>query len=272
MTKHVFFVLLVLIGLSSCGKFHRAQKSDDIQEKYGYAIGYYEKKDYYKAGVLFEELIPIVKGQEMAEKCQFYYANTQYHQRNYMMSSYYYKKFVDTYPRSKYAEEAMFLYGKSQFLDSPQPSLDQTNTYGALDAIQLFLSAYPNSSYKEECNQMVDQMRRKLETKAYDQTKLYYKIGDYKASVVAFTTFKREYPESIHNEEFAYLKISAQQKYAHKSIEIRQKERYSKAIEFYEEFVDKYQSSVYQKDAEDVYDECVSKLNKLSQTYHHKNN
>ena len=106
------------------------------------------------------------------------------------------------------------MHGKSLFMDSPEPSLDQTNTYGALDGVQNFLNTYPDSQYKEECNQIVDQMRRKLEMKAYDNTKLYYKIGDYKAAIVGFNNFKNEYPASEYNEEFAFLKIESQHKYA----------------------------------------------------------
>ena len=80
MTKRVFYAFILLFFLGACSNFRKIQKSDDLQGKYNAAIKYYEKNDFYKAGVLFEELIPLLKGQEMAEKAQFYYANCQYKQ------------------------------------------------------------------------------------------------------------------------------------------------------------------------------------------------
>ncbi|MFB0946492.1 MAG: outer membrane protein assembly factor BamD, partial [Spirosomataceae bacterium] len=37
------------------GKLAKLQKNGTVQEKYAAAINYYESKDYYRAGVLFEE-------------------------------------------------------------------------------------------------------------------------------------------------------------------------------------------------------------------------
>ena len=54
--------MLCLVILASCNKFRKIQKSDDWELKYKAAINYYEKGDYYRASVLFEQLLPIIRG------------------------------------------------------------------------------------------------------------------------------------------------------------------------------------------------------------------
>ena len=79
--KRFLFLVLVSLGLLTfvgCGKFNRLQKSGDLDAKVKGAIEYYENKDYYKAGVLLEEILPLVRGRSDAEKATFYLANTHY--------------------------------------------------------------------------------------------------------------------------------------------------------------------------------------------------
>jgi outer membrane protein assembly factor BamD len=54
-----------------------------LQEKYAGAVNYYKKKDYYRAGILFEELIPLMRGQAESELTQFYYAYCQFYQGHF---------------------------------------------------------------------------------------------------------------------------------------------------------------------------------------------
>ena len=258
-----YITVFILLVFSSCSKFSRLQKKGSVQERYNGAIEYYENKDYFRAGVLLEDLIPLIKGTAEAEKTQFYYAYCQFHQKQYVLSSYYFKRFVETFPRSEYVEEAMFMNVKSLYLDSPIYSLDQTNTYTALDEIQVFFTKYPYTKYAEETNKIVDELRAKLEKKAYEQAKLYYKVSDYKAAVVAFDAFKRDFSESVHNEEFAYFKLDAQYQLSLVSVESKKLARFEDAVEFYHNMVDKYPNSKYLKQSELIYSDCVKHIEKL---------
>lgn len=262
----LFFLLS--FTLFSCSEFTKVQKSGDVNTKLNAAFKYYEKKDYYKATLLFDEVVPLVTGKLEGEKALFYYANTFYFQKQYVMAAYYFRDFYETYPRSQYAEESMFLHAKALFKDSPEHNLDQTNSYDALKAIQNFANKFPFSTYMEEANKMADLLNAKLEKKAYESARLYYRLSEfnsanYKAAVLSFENFLLKYPSSPYSEEVSFYKVDAQFNLARHSEQSRQRERYFEAIEFYHNFIDKYPNSKYKKQAEELYDSCIKKLEQI---------
>lgn len=255
--------------LGSCSPFSKLQKSGTDDEKYKGAVQYYQKKDWYRAGVLFEELIPVLKGSNESEMAQFYYAYTQFHQKQYLLSSTLFKKFYETFARSEYAQEAMYMYALSLYKDTPAFNLDQSNTLTATSALQDFINTYPDSKYRDECTTMILDLRKKLEQKAYEKAKLYYKtsgfnIASYKSSVIAINNFQREFPDSEYNEELAFLKVDAQYSLAQNSLENKQKERYQEAISYYQQFIDKYPTSKFLKQSEKMYETSVQEVDRLT--------
>ncbi|MDB5262219.1 MAG: outer membrane protein assembly factor BamD [Adhaeribacter sp.] len=258
------FVCLLL--LSSCSDYNKILKSDNVDKKYEAALKYYEKKDYYRAGVLLEEVRPLLAGRIEAEKAAFLYAYTQYNERLYGTSAELFRSFFDTYGRSPDAQEALFMHSKSLYNDSPEFNLDQTSTQTAIVSIQEFLNRFPESKYKEEANKMYDELASKLERKAFESARLYSQMRYYQAAVTAFTTFQREYPSSDFNEEAAYLKIVAQFNLAEESVPEKQRERYFDTIGFYQAFVDKYPKSKNLRSAEAIFDRSTKQLERLKAT------
>lgn len=245
----------------------KLQKKGTTDEKYKAANDYYKKGDYYKAGILFEEIIPLLKGDSLAENAQFYNAYAQYQQKQYSMSAYLFKSFYATYANSPMAEEAFYMYANSMYKDSPNFNLDQSSTLTAIEALQTFINSFPESKYAESCNQNLKELRHRLEEKAYEKAKLYYKtsgvtIANYKAAVVAIDNFQKDFPDSEYIEELSFLKVQSQYDLASVSFENKQKERYTDALKFYEDFIDKFPKSKYIKQAEKVYDGATKGLEK----------
>lgn len=269
MNKRIFQIFLfwsIALVFASCSDFQKILKSDNVDKKYEAALKYYDKKDYYKAGLLLEELIPLLKGRPESEKAQFLFANTNYLQRDYVLSAYYFKNFYETYPRSQYAEESMFLHTKSLYKDSPTFDLDQTNTYTALESIQEYINRYPTSKNVKEANEMYDDLNEKLEVKAFESAKLYHQLRHFQSAVVALGNFQRSFPSSEHNEEAAFLQIESQYNLARESVEGKQRERYFEVVALYQGFVDKYPKSKYLRNAESFYSNSQTQLEKLRST------
>lgn len=242
-------IVLILIAGSCKSKFEKLKASNDNAKKYQAAIAYYNKKDYNKALELFETLVQRYRGQAQAEDLYYYYAYTNYRLKDYTSASYHFKQFADTYPSSARAEECNFMSAYCYYLDSPIYSLDQENTHKAIDKLQLFINLYPKSERVAEASKLIQNLRDKLERKAYENAKLYLTIGDYQAAVIDFGNVLRDYPDTKYAEEMEYLTIKAQYEYAYHSSELKKEDRFNTAINFEKQFADKYPSSKYLKDA-----------------------
>ncbi len=259
-----FGVAICLLLVNSCSsKFRRIQKSEDWRIKYDAGLNYYSKKDYYHTALLFEEILPVVRGLPEGEKVEFYLAYCQYYERTYLLASNQFKTFYETYGRSTLSQEAYFMYAYALYVTAPASNLDQKNSIEAMDAMQNFLNQYPNSKFRDKSVEVITASQLKLETKGYENAKQYLKIKSYKASIIAFDNFKKTFPDSKHLEEFAYLKVVAEYKFAHQSFQKLQLERFSHVVALYQELVDNFPNSTYLKEAQSMYTDSLNQINKL---------
>lgn len=261
----ILLPLLMLMVASSCSEFRKIQRSNDWNKKYEAAMEYYEQEKYGRAAILLEEVLPLTRGTDQAEKAQYYYAYAHYHQRLYIEAAYYFKLFYDTYGRSPLAEEALFMHAFSLYEQSPRYNLDQTSSFEAIEALQNFINIFAYSDYKERATAILDQLQAKLALKAYEQAKLYYEIGRYKAALVALDTFANDFPDSNFNEELAYLKVKVGYDLARNSLPKVQRERYFDTVDFYQNFVDRYPDSNWGREAERYYVQAQQEIVKINQ-------
>ncbi len=257
--RSIYFLLVLIPAmlLFSCGRYQRILKSSNYDEKYDAAIDYYEKGEFNKALPLLEELTTAFRGTTRGERVHYYFAYTNFYLEDYELASYHFKNFARTYPASTHTEESMFMSAKCFYLNSPSSSLDQSNSYSAIGEFQLFVNLYPHSKYVAECNELIDKLRLKLQTKQFENAKLYYNIGDYNASIVAFNNVLKDFPDSRYREEIMYLIVKSWHNYAKNSIDTKKGERYSQLIESYLKFVDNYPNSRYLKEAEGYYSDAL---------------
>src|SRR5438045_900348 len=76
------------------GKFNRLLKHGDMEEKYAAAVKYFDKEDYSKAIILFEELMGVYKGTSKAEEISYYFAYCNYNLDDYIIAGYQFRNFV----------------------------------------------------------------------------------------------------------------------------------------------------------------------------------
>jgi outer membrane protein assembly factor BamD len=256
-------VAVIMLTVSSCSKFSKIQKSQDMEAKYKAAVEYYEDKRYYQALQLFEELVTVFRGTVKAEDTYYYYCMCYYLTADYVVAAYHFNNFSQTFPNSPKAEEALFLNAYCYYLDSPVSSLDQKNTQDAIRQFQLFINRYPKSSKVSESNNLIDELRAKLELKDFNNAKLYLKREQYKSAMIAFQNVIKSFPATSYKEECLYFVLVSSYEYASKSIPARQAERYKAAMENYIKLVDAFPNSRFLKDAEKVYENCKNRISKL---------
>ncbi len=248
MKNSLFSIFLVgaCLLLGACkSEFERIRASADPDLLYKKAFEYYEKGEYLKAQTLFELVINGLRGKVEAEKVYFQYAYTHYHLSKFILASYYFKTFANTFPNSQFREEADFMSAFANYQLSPSFRLDQTYTQKAIDGLQLFVNTYPNSERVNESNLLIDQMRRKLEHKSYEEGQLYFDLKEYQSAVQVFENMLKDYPETTNAEKIRYMISKAAYLLAENSIYEKKEERYRQALEYSSNFLQKYPKSKY---------------------------
>lgn len=233
--------------------------------KFTKAKEYFDKKQYVKSSQLFQELIPVTKGTDKSEEVYYYYTWSEYHLGDHLLSQYYFKNYTRQFPMGQHVEECYFMNALCYYLTSPNYKLDQTNTKNAIKEFQSFIDEFPESSRLDTCNSLIDKLRAKVERKEYEIVKQYFKLDDWKASIIASQNYIKEYPSSQYNEEMFYLLINSYYLLAQNSVPSKKEERLNGAIENYVKFMDWYPKSAYLSRAESIYNSCKRLKENLNQ-------
>ena len=222
--KKVAFLMVLVLSCFSCGEYSKVLKSTDYELKYSYAKKYFNNKKWTKAATLLEEVVPILRGTSSAEESLYLLAQCYYGQKDYQTASTYFQTYYRTYPKGEFAELARFYSGYGLYLNSPDPRLDQTQTYEALAQLQLYMEYYPQSEKAIQAQEIMFQLQEKLAYKELLNTQLYYNLGtymgnNYRSCIIAADNALKDYPYSKYREEFIFLKIRAKYELALVSVE-----------------------------------------------------
>ncbi len=265
-TIRLILPIFLVFALASCSSYKRVLKSTDVEFKFKKAEEYFKAKKYGLVIPLMEDLIPSLRGTAKSEWVYYYYAMSHYHLDDYISASVYLKNFVKTFPKSELAEECSFLGAVCTYLQSPKYSLDQTETKNAITDFQLFLNRYPESNKRDTVNTLMIKCSEKLEQKAFEISKLYFKTEKYKSAVVAFDNTLKDFPNTRYEEEILLMTLRANYELAMRSIEEKKRERLENTVKSYQRYIDKYSQSKNTKDAEAIYKTTLQELEKISKS------
>lgn len=261
--KTGIYILLIsaVISITGCSEFQRVMKSTDMEYKYAKGIEFYEREKYTYALDIFKELLDYYSGTLKQQEVYYYYCSSLYHVEDYILAGYHYKVFYQTFPSHPRAEESAFMTAKCYYLEAPKYSLDQSYTYKAINELQLFINTHAGSEYIPECNDMIDELRGKLELKSYEIAYQYYKTSRYQAAVTSFNTTLNDFPDTPYREEAMYYRLVSAYKLAENSILEKQRERYTEARTAYLDFIRTYPESEFRRDADKVSEQIDEYLN-----------
>ncbi len=243
-------LIFLFFVLSSCSKFSKIQKSKDVNYKLSKANEYYEKKQYRNASTIYEELFPALKGTEKFEELYYKYAYCFFYEKEYEHASSLYKGYLDFFHNNAKAEEVDFMHAYCFYKQSPKIELEQVNTVKALNMMQTFINTHAGSLKIKDANAVIDEGRAKLELKEARAAQLYYNLGQFRSSGLAFNTLLNNYPESIKADTYKYMVVKSYYRFAKLSILEKQIERFEKVTIEYSDFADRFPESKFLKDAE----------------------
>ncbi len=260
--KFIFYPFLIFI-FCHCSEYNKVLKGSDYNLKYEKAIEYYNNDKCYKSLPLLEELMSYFRMTNKGEDVYYYYAKNQYCMGDFYLAGYYFKRFVKNFPQSNRVEECAFSSAICLMMNSPDYYLDQTESYKAIDEFQLFMSKYPNSYLIDSCNNMVNNLRNRLELKSFEKGKLYFKMEKYRSATIALNTTILEFPNTKYKEEVLFLILKSNFLFASNSINSKKLVRFEESIKSYYTFVDSFKNSKFAKEAESFYLASLKELEKI---------
>ena len=261
--RTLIIAAIAVVAISSCkSQYEMLLNSNDADLKYEAAFDYYNEGKYSKAGSLFESLSVLTNGTERDDTVRFYWGLSNYKFKDYYTAETNFANFLESYPRSPFASEARYLRLDCLYRSTLRYELDQTPTYKAITEISEYMIEFPQTPHMAACRDMLTELNERLDKKAYDAAKLYYKMEDYKASRVAFRNVLKDDSENIYREDILYYIAMSSFKYADMSIPEKQKERYLTFVDDYLNFIGEIPESHYRKELDNVYRKVQKALGK----------
>lgn len=259
----LFAVLAAVLLTSSCkSQYEILLNSNDADAKYEAAFQYFNDGKYSKAGSLFESLSMLTNGTERDDTVRYYWGLSNYKFKDYYTAETNFDQFIQSFPRSPFVSDATYLRIDCLYRSTLRYELDQTPTYKAINAISQYILEHPDSEHMAVCHDMLTELNERLDRKAYEAAKLYYKMEDYLASRVAFRNVLKDDSDNIYREDILYYIAMSSYKYAHGSIPSKQKERYLSFVDDYFNFIGELPESKYRRELDIIYQRAQKALGK----------
>lgn len=259
----IFYLFILQFLVVGCSDYNKVLKSEDYARKFELANSYFDAEKYAQAMALYEQVYQRFPKQSEGEVAYFRLGKGYYLSKDYYMGGYFLGQFVSRFPFSTKVEEATFLSAMCSVNQSPNKTLDQTETQVAINNLQQFVDRFPNSELVDSCNRIMDRLQFKIESKSFDQVKQYSKTLNYRAAVTSAEIFLTNYPTSSYKEECEYILVNNSYLLTKNSIDSKKLERTEQTLERYRNFATNFPSSKYLKSLNTIKVEMEKLLVKL---------
>ena len=265
--KTVLLTGVLLMLFSSCGEYNFLLKTNDSELKYSYAKKYFNQKKYVRSATLLEDVVHYFRGFEQGEESLYLLAQSYYGQKDYVNASEYFKTYYNTYPKGEFAQLSRFYGAYGLYLDSPDPRLDQNQTYESISQFLMYLEYYPQSENAKQAQEILFELQEKLAYKEYLAAKLYYNLGtymgyNYGSCIITADNALKSYPETKYREELVYLTICSKYELALVSIDERLQGRYRDVVDEYYNYMNEFPEGKYVKQVTRYFDYATNKIEK----------
>lgn len=252
MKKYILGLFAVAVVSSCVSQQEKAMRSSDKEYILKVANDNFANKKWRNALALYDRLANLVAGTDDFPNVGFNTAYANYYDKNYKLAGRQFKNFSLNFAKDPRAEEALYMSALCYYEGSLDYNLDQTNTVLAINELQEFLNTYPNSDRSKNIVQLIDELSYKLEFKAYENSRQYFKMGDYKSTVVSFENVLEDFPSTkLRPKIYDYL-LSARYLLAINSVYNLKEERIENALAFTKQVEREFPGTDLEKSARDL--------------------
>ena len=246
--------LLLLAGVAACSsEYEQVLESNDIDLKYNAAFNYFNAGKYTRSTQLFESLTMLTNGTERHDTVLFYLGLSNYSYQDYYTAETNFDQYLSFYPQGTFAEQADFLRIDCLYRSTLRYELDQTPTYTAITAMGEYLQEHPVGANADILRHRMEELGERLDRKAFENARLYYKMEDFKAARVALRNVLKEDADNVYREEILYYTAMSSYKYADNSVSSKRKERFLVFQDDYLNFIGEYPESEHRKELDALY-------------------
>lgn len=253
-------LVLVLGGFTACKtEYDHVLESNDANLKYDAAFKYFNAGKYSRSAALFESLTLLTNGTERYDTVMYYLGLSNYSYKDYYTAEANFNQYLTYFPQGAFSEMAQFLRIDCLYRSTLRYELDQTPTYTAITAIGEYLRDHPTGANADICRHRLQELGDRLDRKAFENAKLYYKMEDYRAARVALKNVLKDDADNIYREEILYYSAMASYKFADMSVPAKKKERFLVFQDDYLNFIGEYPESSHRKELDALYEKVKEK-------------
>ncbi|HLR90948.1 MAG TPA: outer membrane protein assembly factor BamD [Balneolaceae bacterium] len=263
MTRISLVLLLISFVFISCRSQDLIRPGDTLEVAYNKAFAQYQNENYSQAADAFETVISIGRGTTIGQDAQYYLAESYFNSERYLMAASEYQRYVQFHPNSERRQEAEFKEALSYYHLSPRYRLDQTYTNQAINGFRLFLSRYPDSERSDQAAEYINELIDKLAMRDYNAAEFYMRTNRYDAAAIYYNQVIDRFPGSSSAERSLVKQIEAYVLYAENSVPSRQEERYEKALDSYNTYLQLFPQGENRSKAEELYDLTIQRLEEI---------
>ncbi len=227
----------VQVALSAEARFDRGMKK--------FADG-----DYLEAISEFEIVKLQFPGSGVADKAQYYLAQSRFKREEYLLAAQEYQTLQRNMPASPLVPLAMYDVGLCYYMLSPSRALDQTYTLKAIDELQAFIEYNPKHELVKDAEEKIQELNTRLAGRMYDIADLYMKMDDYLAATIYYEQLIEKYHDTRYAEPALLGKVRA----------LVARKHYDEAKTDLDKFFEKYPDSTLKRDAESLRTEIDNHL------------
>jgi len=169
------------------------------EEVYSEALRKMDKKKYYSARLMLQEVLPRIppEDRDLLPRVQMSLGDAFFRDgglANYGEALNAYRNFLTYFPQHEMAPYAQLMIGQSLYRQVPAPDRDQTTTLKALVELRKVETAWPNSPWATEARDVMELCYNRLAEKERGVGHFYQQRKQWLAAVDRYETITRSYP------------------------------------------------------------------------------